>query len=329
MKRATKWLAFTVIMAMMAAALLAGPASALAQTTTEGVAVESATETAPATTGKIEALVWDDSINPDGVYNATELIDGIVVELYKENTEDGTWVLYDKKKTGPGSFLHNPAIDYQHGWIGWENLPLDPADPVLYPWGRVTRYKLELVFDNSYKPINGGTRIVELSPWNFYWMYFYPMAWYEGWSAPQIQSTSVTISGTVWYDSNCDQIKQWSELLYFPQEGWTVVLTNRYGSKVATAKTNVNGYYYFRGLKAGTYKVWISYRCGWKQVAPYYKFFTWPPWGCEKGSRTVDGAIGKYYNDNDFGMLDMRESVWAPLYYALWWIGLLQYQFQY
>jgi hypothetical protein len=40
----------------------------------------------------------------------------------------------------------------------------------------------------------------------------------------------------------------------------------------------------------------------------------------------VVGKAGKYCVNKDFGMLNMKQSVWAPLYYSLWLIGLLQYQ---
>lgn len=72
----------------------------------------------------------------------------------------------------------------------------------------------------------------------------------------------------------------------------------------------------------------MAAQSGWKQVCPHYKLLTIPPWGCEKGHYTINVQAGKYYVNNDFGMLSMRDSVWAILYYGLWWIGLLQYQFQ-
>ncbi len=56
MKRATKWLAFVVIMAMLAAALLALPASAMAQTTGNTVSAQK---------GSIELVVWSD-LNGNG-----------------------------------------------------------------------------------------------------------------------------------------------------------------------------------------------------------------------------------------------------------------------
>lgn len=306
--------------------------------TQETVAVQ-----APLTTGGIEMVVWED-INGNGQFDIpsdlfgdtlNEGIDGIEIELYKEVWDEeaqvNKWEKIGTKKTGPDSLLSNPGVNYKHGCVVWRDLPLDPADPVQYPYGRVTKYKLELVKDDTYSPVGfGGPWIAELHPHMLipYVQCFLPMAYkYEPWDAPQIQETTATISGFVWSDANADQIIQWSELQYFPLQGWTVMLTNKYGRKIATTTTDVYGYYYFRGLKPGTYKVWVKDVRFYNQVAPYYKFFTWPPFGYNKGHYTVTATGNNRYTENNFGMLDMRDSVWAPLYYALWWIGLLQYQF--
>jgi SdrD B-like domain len=325
MKRATKWLAFTVIMTMVAAALLVVPASAMAQTTTSTTM-----------TGKIEMVVWSD-LNGNGVWDhqydeltgpENELIDGIEVVLSKEvqdaSTGVNTWEFVDKKKTGPASLLNNPVWDYKHGCVVWDNLTLD-GNGVWPP----TRYKLDLVMDGTFKPVGDGYCIAELSFVNNDIQLVLPMvSWNELWNAPQINETTATISGFVWNDANCDQIIEWSEYSYFPLQGWTVMLTNSRGSKIATTVTDVHGYYYFRGLKPGTYEVWVQDRRSYNQVAPYYKFYTWPPWGYNKGHFNINATGNNRYRMNNFGMLDMRDSVWAPLYYALWWIGLLQYQFK-
>ncbi|MEW6555215.1 MAG: SdrD B-like domain-containing protein [Actinomycetota bacterium] len=331
MKRATKWLAFTVIMAMLAAALLALPAGALAQETSGD------TTAAPATTGRIEMVVWSD-LNGNSEFDIPqdmfgeeedEGIDGIEVVLSREvwDAEAGVYKyeFVDKKKTGPGSLLNNPAVDYKHGCVVWEDLPLNPPGML----GSLTNYKLDLVINGTFVALNGGTRIATLTPWSNYMQYFLPLAWhFDPWDSPQINETTATISGYVWADANANQIIEWSEFSYFPQQGWTVMLTNKYGSKIATTTTDVNGYYYFRGLKPGTYKVWVLDKRYFNQTAPYYKFCTWPPWGYNKGHYTINVVGANRYRLNNFGMLDMRDSVWAPLYYALWYIGLLQYQFK-
>jgi hypothetical protein len=263
--------------------------------------------------GKIEALVWDDTITPDGTYSIEELVDGILVDLYKEET-DGTWTLVSRKATGPGSFT--PPIGYEHGWVGWDQLEVDPY--------ATTRYKMELVFDDTYIPVNGATRYADLNMWNLHSAFFFPMAEAPFQPAPQIQTTTATIGGYVWWDANADQVRQWAEPAY---ADWEVVLTNSWGRRIATTKTDANGYYQFRGLKSSTYKVWVKKKRGFKLVYPYHKWITFEPWGCEEGHHKIKTQNGNYYMHNDFGFLDMSNT-WAPLYYLLWQYGNIQYQFQ-
>ena len=192
MRRATKWLAFMVIMTMLTTFILAGSVSAYAwwswdppeeeQAADETEPPAETTVEAPAerTGGVIEALVWDDSRSPDGEYTSDDLIDGITVNLYRlENkvqlsdtaTEytfqdpfssgkwNGNWVLYDSKVSGPGGFVQgqDALFEYLHGWVGWNNLPLDQYDP--------TWYKLELKDDDdTFEPMNGDDRIASLYP---------------------------------------------------------------------------------------------------------------------------------------------------------------------
>ncbi|MDY6796112.1 MAG: hypothetical protein SWK76_12685 [Actinomycetota bacterium] len=81
----------------------------------ETVNGETASTEEPATNiGKVEALVWDDSINPDGTYSIEELVDGILVDVYLKEA-DGTWTLISRKATEPGSLT--PAICNEHGWV--------------------------------------------------------------------------------------------------------------------------------------------------------------------------------------------------------------------
>jgi hypothetical protein len=369
MKRATKWLAFLVILAMVTAFVFASAASAMAWTwwwqppeeeapaeTTvveppaetpppveETPAVEeTATQTEPeevvepAKTGRIELVVWSD-LNGNGVWDygydeltgpENELIDGIEVVLSRWEwieDEDGNgaygWAKKDVKTTGPGSLLNDPNVDYKHGCVVWEDLPLDS------PY-TTTQYKLDLVMDGTFEPLGDGYKIATLGPWQSYVQYFLPLAsWNDDWNAPEINETGGFISGFVWSDANADQIIEWSEYSFFPLQGWTVLLTNSRGYKIATTVTDVHGYYYFRGLKPGTYKVWVQDRRFFNQTAPYYKIFTWPPWGYNKGHHVVYVEGTNRYRLRNFGMLDMRDSVWAPLYYALWLFGNLQYQF--
>ncbi|MBN2025598.1 MAG: hypothetical protein JW854_02380 [Actinobacteria bacterium] len=349
MRRATKWVAFTVIMAMLSMFIMAGsvaahawwwqpppeeneqPAEETQPPAEETGTTEETSETEEQISGNIgicELLVWDDSINPDNAYSIDELVDGIKVELWRADMKDdrtyGDYVYVGTKTTGPGGYgifgtSGEPSPVYEHGWAGWNELPVKPDRP--------TKYKMKLVLDNTFDALNGTEREFEL--WHFgllYYRWFSPICPDPAQQGSyQIESTTATISGIVFYDTNADLIREWQERRL---EGWKIVLTNKYGWKIASTTTNVNGYYQFRGLSPGTYKVWIDSERGWRQVAPYYKLCTWPPWGCEKGHYTVRAERGRYYFSNDFGMIDMNDSVWALLYYALWYYGLLQYQFQ-
>lgn len=360
MRRATKWLAFAVILAMLMTFVLATSVTAHAflwwppqeeeQVAEEPevpaeepeVAAEEPEVTAETTYtgGVIEALIWDDLKSPDGEYSSDDLIDGITVNLYhlknkvqlpddateytvrdvdpeKTGKWAGEWEYVDSKVSGPGGYVggEDAFFEYLHGWVGWNNLPLDAWDP--------TFYMLELVDDNTYEPMDGGIKIAQLNFWNLHNVQFFPMR--EEYLTPfEIESTTGAVSGTVWSDANADLIREFPEQSL---EGWTVLLTDRYNRKISTTTTNKYGFYYFRGLRPGTYKVWASAKSGWKQVAPYYKLCTWPPWGYEKGHHTFYAQAGVYLENRDFGFLDMRDSAWSLLYYGLWWVGLLQYQF--
>lgn len=341
MGRATKWLVFLVILAMTAAAMLTAPAAVLAEEEQASAATESG--------GIIEALVWDDFKSPDGQYTVDDLVDGVRVTLYYlkdkalvtdpeapylfslESTNifggkvvdkwTGEWVPQGTKVTGPGGFAQgqdNALTEYEHGWVGWSGLALDS-------WCDNTFYMLRLDPQGPFKPLDGGERIAQLNPSNWHVKQYFPGTFQD--TPPfEIQSAAATICGTVWSDANADMVKQWAER---PLADAAVVLTNRYGSRIATASTNRYGYFYFCGLQPGTYNVWVMSKRGFRQVAPYYKLFTLPPHGCEKGHYSISAAKGKYYQTSNFGFLDMKDSVWATLYYGLWWIGLLQYQFKF
>jgi hypothetical protein len=223
--------------------------------------------------GKIEVAVWDDLVLPNVSDPKLEGVDGITVNLYRLD-EDGNWQLYGSHKTGYGGFLWV----LEHGWAGWSQLP------VMTDWRAVTRYKLQLVTDNTFNPLNGTERIVDLNITNLYYRWYFEVGEDAELRAFQIRSTTGTISGIVWYDANADQIREWHEPV---QTDWPIVLTDCYGRRIATTRTDARGYYQFRGLKPATYKVWVTSKSGWKQVYPYYKLFTWPPYGCEKGHHTT------------------------------------------
>ncbi len=264
--------------------------------------------------GKIESVVWDDAVLAGVKDSKQEGVNGITVNLYSKDSS-GAWQFYGSKKTGAGGF----TWVVERGWVGWSELPVSTD------WRRTTEYRLELVTDNTFVPQGGIERVARLNWSNLYYRWFFEVAENAELRAFQIKSTTVLISGVAWSDANADQVRQWAEPVL---SGWTVVLTNSLGRRIASTTTDARGYYQFRGLSPGAYRVWITEKRSWKQVYPYYKLFTWPPFNCEKGHHVIAGQAGKYYVNNDFGMLSMRDSIWATLYYGLWWFGLLQYQFE-
>jgi hypothetical protein len=262
--------------------------------------------------GRIEAMVWDDAVLPKETNSRMEGVDDIIVNLYKKD-ENGEWQFYDSQSTHAGGFIWRA----EHGWVGWDSLPVTADLRVK------TYYKLEIVTDQTFNPVGSTERIISLDSSNLWYRWYFEVADSADLQAFRIQSTTVLISGTVWHDMNANLARDFYEPTC---EGWTVMLTDRYGRKVATKTTNKWGYYQFRGLKPGTYKVWVKDARGWNQTCPFYKLCTWPPYGYNKGHYVVNGQAGKYYINKNFGMLDMDGTLLAPVVYSLWWIGLLAYQ---
>lgn len=147
--------------------------------------------------GKIEAVVWDDMVLPDTSDPKLEGVDGITVNLYKLD-ESGNWQLFGSKRTGYGGYLWI----VEHGWAGWSELP------VMTDWRTTTRYKLQLVTDDTFNPLNGIERIVDLNITNLYHRWYFELAENAELRAFQIQSTTGTISGVVWYDANADLARE-------------------------------------------------------------------------------------------------------------------------
>ncbi len=261
--------------------------------------------------GRIEAIVWDDAVLPDVTDSRKEGVQDIVVNLYKKD-ENGEWQLYDSKSTASGGFIW-PC---EHGWVGWSELPV-VMDPRVRTW-----YKLSIVTDGTFNPVGSTERVFSLNSSNLWFREFFEVEEDATLAAFKIKSTTVLISGIVWHDMNANMTRDWFEPIC---SGWTIMLTDRWGRKIATTTTNNNGYYQFRGLKPGTYIVWEKSLRGWNQVKPMYKLCTWPPYGYEKGHYVVRGEAGKYYINKNFGNMKMSELL-APLLYSLWWAGLLAYQ---
>lgn len=266
--------------------------------------------------GIVETLVWDDAVKADVTDPRQEGVDGIIVNLYGKD-ENGDWVLLRSMKSGWGGFVWGS----EHGWAGWNDLPVVPQDNIRTP------YKLQIVSDDTFNIVGESENEFTLDFSNQWYLRFFEVSENSATRAFRIQSNAVVISGTVWHDINANLYWE-GAIMEPPQEGWTVLLTDKYGRKVATTKTNSHGYYQFKVLKPGVYKIWVYNKFGWKQVAPYYKLCTIPPWGYEKGHYVVATETGKYYINNNFGVLYMFNSLFTYLYYGLWWIGLMAYQFE-
>ncbi|MEG0297559.1 MAG: SdrD B-like domain-containing protein [Clostridium sp.] len=83
----------------------------------------------------------------------------------------------------------------------------------------------------------------------------------------QVSAISLSVSGTVWYDKNCNGIQEPGEVVV---EGATVKLYNSVdNSLVAVTTTDVNGKYLFNNLPTGSYYIKVELPLG-------YKSFTLP-----------------------------------------------------
>jgi uncharacterized repeat protein (TIGR03803 family) len=89
------------------------------------------------------------------------------------------------------------------------------------------------------------------------------------------------ISGQKFHDLNGNGVRDPGEPA---RAGWTINLSGG-----ATAVTDVNGYYYFQNLAAGTYTVTEVPQSGWTQTAP------------AGGSYTVTLGVSQQVNGRDFG----------------------------
>lgn len=80
---------------------------------------------------------------------------------------------------------------------------------------------------------------MDLDITNLYYRWFFEVGEDAELRAFQISSTTGTITGIVWYDANADQIRERHEPV---QADWTILLTDRYGRRIATTKTDAWGY---------------------------------------------------------------------------------------
>lgn len=288
--------------------------------------------------GSFEALVWDDTANPDGALNEGEIyVDGLEVKLsYKD--KDGKWVPYGTKMTGaePKDFVRwvpwwNPI--HEHGWVGWNGLPtnltgierLPAGDGVSFNEYWYTDYKMELIPSGIWKPSNDTVRYARL-----YKIQFSPFQWAPAiWCYPQNGDPAVrgfgvwepsTISGNVFEDSNANGAKGRYESNL---KGWTVILTVDL-KEVARTTTDAYGNYQFTGLKCGFYQVWMAERCFWKCIFYYHPPIVPRPSGVYRGNHFVWIKPHEKYAGRNFGMLNML-TLTGPFNYGKYCLALVAY----
>jgi len=362
MRRATKWLAFLMVMAMLLTFLLAGTLTASAQETTpppedDGViTLEEAPRVTPpdlveqgrseelvepepvGSVGSFEALVWDDTANPDGALNEGEIyVDGLTVNLYIKRP-DGTWKPYGSKVTGPEptNFVRSvPWINplHVHGWVGWDGLPLSYTGVEVLPAGdsggtnsyAYADYKMELVPSGKWLPSNKTVRYGRL-----YAIQLFPFQWAPAlWYYPQNGDPAARgfglwepsmISGYAFHDSNADGKKSSRESCL---KGWTIILTVDL-KEVARTTTDANGYYEFKGLAPGFYQVWEAEKSWWKLIFYYHPPIVPRPSGVYRGNHFVWIKPHENYADRNFGNLRM-DSICDMYYYGKYVIALVKY----
>lgn len=362
MKRGSKWVALLALTAMLLALLPAGTLATAEeasqeQTLDDGVMtleeaprltpedvpmtkeLEAALEedSLPSGCGSFEALVWDDTANPDGALNEGEIyVDGLTVNLYIKRP-DGTWRFYGSKVTGaePNNFIRwvpwlNPI--HEHGWVGWDSLPLSYTgietrvgeDGSKYDY-HYTDYKMELIPSGVWKPSNDTVRearLYEMQLWPFQWA---PAIWcYPQNGDPAVRGFGVwepsKISGNVFHDANANGKKDRFEPYL---KGWTVILTVDL-KEVARTTTNSSGYYEFTGLKCGFYQVWEKEKCFWKQIFYYHQPIVPRPDGVYRGYHFVWIQPHQTYGNLNFGNLSMN-SICDVFYYNKYVLSLVKY----
>ncbi len=153
----------------------AKPAKASVQSVVE--APEASVDT---NVGVVEATIWDDSVNPDGIWDEPLIMmDGVTVKIYRLES-DGSWTSAGPPKVsgagmyGPfGIYLPYP-LGYEHGWVGWNNLPTSNGDK------DYVDYVLEVIPPEGYYATGGGGtvrtgRVWQQSIWHpfCWWRFFY------------------------------------------------------------------------------------------------------------------------------------------------------------
>ncbi len=222
--------------------------------------------------GAIEALIWDDSLHPNGIYDEPLiLMDGVQVSLYRHEP-DSSWSLVGTKASGaepPGFGRPWPSIfpPWPHGWVGWDHLPTR-CNNTFY-----VDYKLVMTPKAGYYPTGGTVRYARL--WNTedpgghffcYWKYFYLTAGSQADRAFSL-AQGANIHGYKFADLNGNQVFDGSDY----KLGGVTILLKKDGQVVDQAVTShVDGSYQFF-VEPGSYVVeedLSSLPPGWTNTTP-------------------------------------------------------------
>lgn len=231
--------------------------------------------------GVVNALVWDDTGNENGIYDESlGFVDGLKADLYYKDLNNN-WVLLKSTVSGAGwymwdsGFLVEPPspLAYPRGWFGFNELPLKQGTR-----GYVD-YKIAVTPPDNYFMTGAAdlkegpaVRTFQLSPpvwyaWFAHYEYFYPNS-----SSPKTRGFSVgrysSVSGRVYNDLWPDGKHQCLE-----PGMWNVTVklqgTNKLGQAVSLqAVTSCSGSYSFGKLRMGNYKVTEVVPRYWKNTSP-------------------------------------------------------------
>ncbi len=202
--------------------------------------------------GVVEALVWEDT-NGNGIADESppNLMDGVTVNLYRLT---GGQTFIGSKVTGPGAYgpfgvYQPPPLGYEHGWVGWNQLPTNYGD------SDYVDYMLEMVPPPGYHATGAGTTRVgrvwaqSLEHPFCWWRFYYLNAGNPDETAFSLQR-SPELDGYKYADLNENQKKDDGE------PGISGVTINLDGG-ADSAVTDQDGYFRFT-VSAGTHSVSVD-----------------------------------------------------------------------
>lgn len=171
----------------------------------------------------------------DGVYDAGEGMEGILIELYQDTNADGN---YDAGEPLLASTYTNENGQYFFGGLSAGNYVVK-VDTTTLPAG-VTN-----TVDVGGAPTDEGGVDLTVATSNLNQDFGY-----------RDTSNPNSVSGTIWRDTDADGLLEVAETGRF--NGVTVVLRDANGNIIAATTTDVNGDYSFTNLPNGSYTVDVS-----------------------------------------------------------------------